>query len=110
MFCVGGGIIEILLATSTSWFFKKTFRELCSFSQRPRCKVFYPSKLEGLKNGATVVDKISAMMIKIAMPIIVPSLWKQMNCSLQSVVFPKRWKPGKVTPLYKAGDCGNVTL
>ena len=49
-------------------------------------------------NKATGVDKISARMIKIAGPIIAPSLCKLMNCSLQSAVFPKRWQTAKVTP------------
>ena len=47
-------------------------------------------------------------MLKIAAPIIVPSLTKIMNSLLQSGVFPKRWKTAKVAPLHKSGDRSDV--
>ena len=46
-------------------------------------------------------DKISTRMLKIAEPVIVPSLAKLMNISISSTVFPQRWKTAKVTPIYK---------
>ena len=49
-------------------------------------------------------DKISVRMLKIAAPVIVPSLAKLMNISISSTVFPQRWKTAKVTPIYKSGD------
>ena len=47
------------------------------------------------------VDKISARMLKIAAPIIAPSVAKLMNFSLESAVFPQKCKTAKVTPLFK---------
>ena len=49
-------------------------------------------------------DKISVRILKIAAPVIVPSLAKLMNISISSTVFPQRWKTAKVTPIYKSGD------
>lgn len=84
----------VLLATSTPWFFKKKLSEnFVLFHKDPDVKYSIPPNLKALKMGnvwlpssskATVVDKISAMLIKIAMPIIVTPLWKQMNCSHRS--------------------------
>ena len=59
-------------------------------------------------NKATGVDKISARMLKIAAPIIAPSLCKLMNCSIRAGVFPQRWKTAKVRPLFKSGDRSDV--
>ena len=54
------------------------------------------------------VDKISARMLKIAAPIIVPSVTKLINYSINSAVFPRTWKTAKVTPLFKRGDPSDV--
>ena len=54
------------------------------------------------------VDKISARMLKIAAPVIVPSVTKLINYSINSAVFPRTWKTVKVTPLFKRGDPSDV--
>ena len=50
------------------------------------------------------VDKFSARILKIAAPVIAPFIAKLMNRSIESCVFPIRWKTAKVTPLFKSGD------
>ena len=53
---------------------------------------------------ATGLDDVSCKMIKIAKPVIVPSLTKIMNMSLRTGVFPHSWKDAKIIPLHKGGD------
>ena len=53
-------------------------------------------------------DKISARMLKIAAPIVAPSVAKLMKFFFESAVFPQRWKTAKVTPLFKSGDRSDV--
>lgn len=60
-------------------------------------------------NKATGIDKISVKMLKIAAPIVAPSIARLINYSITSEVFPQRWKIAKVTPLFKSGDSSNVT-
>ena len=75
----------------------------------PVKKGFVMDNLLPLKsNKAMGFDKISARMLKIAAPVIAPSVVKIMNFSLESAVFLKRWKTAKVTPLYKSGDRNDV--
>ena len=54
------------------------------------------------------VDKISARMLKIAAPVIVPFVTKLINYSINRAVFPRTWKTAKVTPLFKRGDPSDV--
>jgi len=59
-------------------------------------------------NKASGIDSISARMLKLAAPIIAPSIAKLINYSFITSVFSQRWKTAKVTPLFKGGDPENV--
>ena len=50
------------------------------------------------------VDNISMLMIKMATPIIVPSLTYIFNRSLSERVFPTKWKRSKIIPIHKSGN------
>ena len=50
------------------------------------------------------VDKLSPRMLKLAAPIIAPSIAKLINHSFNTASFPQRWKTAKVSPLLKGGD------
>ncbi|CAB4038459.1 Hypothetical predicted protein [Paramuricea clavata] len=66
--------------------------------------------LQNLKScKSTGLDNISARFLKIATPSIAPSITKIMNISLNTAVFPTRWKTAKVVPLFNAGERDNVT-
>ena len=67
-------------------------------------------QLSNLKtNKSTGLDGISAKLLKDAAAIIAPTLTDIFNQSLKSSVFPKIWKEGKVTPIYKFGDRSNMS-
>ena len=59
-------------------------------------------------NKVSGIYNISARMLKLAAPIIAPSIAKLINYSFVTSVFPQRWKTAKVTPLFKGGDPENV--
>ena len=50
------------------------------------------------------IDKLSPRMLKLAAPIIAPSIAKLINHSFNTASFPQRWKTAKVSPLFKGGD------
>ena len=50
------------------------------------------------------IDKPSPPMLKLAAPIIAPSIAKLINHSFNTASFPRRWKTAKVSPLFKGGD------
>ena len=76
-----------------------------NFCIPPIVESFILQNLHSMKcSKAAGFDKISVRMLKIAAPVIVPSLAKLMNISISSTVFPQRWKTAKVTPIYKSGD------
>ncbi len=52
---------------------------------------------------ASGIDKISARLLRIAAPVIAPSITRIINMSLSTGKFPSRWKTAMVTPLYKKG-------
>ena len=59
---------------------------------------------------ASGIDKISARLLRIAAPVIAPSVAKLINLSFSTCKFPTRWKTAKLTPLFKSGaryDPGN---
>ena len=59
----------------------------------------------GMSNKkSTGVDNISMLMIKMAIPTIVPSLTSIFNRSLSEQVFPTNWKRSKIIPIHKSGD------
>ena len=53
---------------------------------------------------ATGPDHVSHVMLKQAGDIIVPSLTRLFNFSLDSGIFPEMWKRANVTPLHKKND------
>ena len=94
--------------TCSMWNFDAIYPEV-KFVIPPMSKGFFVDNLRSLSvNKAMGVDKLSARMLKIASPIIAPSVAKLMNISLKSGIFPKRWKTAKVTPLFKSGEHDDV--
>ena len=53
---------------------------------------------------STGVDNISMVMIKMAVPTIVPSLTHICNRSLSERIFPTKWKRSKIIPIHKSGN------
>lgn len=58
---------------------------------------------------ATGIDGISAYVLKLCVPYIVPSLTHILNLSIRYSVFPTRWKLAKVVPIYKSGSSLDVS-
>ncbi|KAL9978815.1 hypothetical protein ACROYT_G016381 [Oculina patagonica] len=56
---------------------------------------------------ATGDDGISAKLLKIAAPAIVPSLAKLLNHCLRTKTFPSAWKVARVTPVFKGNGNRN---
>ena len=52
---------------------------------------------------AAGIDKISARFLRIAAPILAPSIARLINMSFSTGTFPTRWKTANVTPLFKQG-------
>ena len=67
--------------------------------------------LHGLVSSkASGMDGISAKVLKIAAPVIAPSLALIFNQSISTGIFPSDWKIARVTPIFKTGakhDMGN---
>ena len=59
-------------------------------------------------NKATGIDGLSARLVKIAAPAIVPSLTKLMNICITTGVFPLAWKVARITPLHKTGEKSTI--
>ena len=60
--------------------------------------------LHGLSvSKASGMDQISAKILKVAAPVIVPSLTLIFNQSIRTGIFPTDWKAAKVSPVYKSG-------
>ena len=57
---------------------------------------------------ATGQDGIGSRLLKIAPNALTPSITYMINKSIESGVFPGRWKNAKVDPIFKAGDKDNV--
>ena len=53
---------------------------------------------------ASGIDKLSPRMLRLAAPIIAPSIAKLINYSFNTASFPQRWKAAKFFPLFKGGD------
>ena len=49
---------------------------------------------------ASGIDKISARLLRVAAPVIAPSIARIINVSLSTGKFPSRWKTAMVTPLF----------
>ena len=53
---------------------------------------------------ASGIDKLSPRVLKLASPIIAPSIAKLINYSFHSASSPQRWKAAKFYQLLKGGD------
>ena len=60
-------------------------------------------------NKSTGIDGISSRMLKLAAPIIAPSIAKLINLSFSLNQFPKHWKTARITPIFKNGNQTEVT-
>ena len=56
------------------------------------------------------IDKFSPRMLKLAAPIIAPSIAKLINHFFNTASFPQRWKTAKVSPLFKGGDSEDLII
>ena len=84
------------------------FNSTFEFKEIDVASVF--KQLSTLKtNKSTGLDGISARLLKDAAAIIAPTLTDIFNQSLKSSIFPKIWKDGKVTPIFKSGDRSNMS-
>ena len=63
-------------------------------------------------NKATGLDEISSYVLKIAAREIYQSVTHILNTSLQSNIFPSRWKDAKVIPIFKnnSTETGSIEL
>ena len=58
-----------------------------------------------MKNSkSSGTDNINAIVLKLALPHILPALTHVVNLSLSSGTFPEIWKHAKVVPLLKKDD------
>ena len=71
--------------------------EIPSISQKDVAEIL----LSIPSHKATGNDGISAKLLKIAAPGIIPSLTKLLNHCLHAKTFPNVWKVAKVTPVFK---------
>ena len=62
------------------------------------------------KSKATGLDKISARFVGECADLICVPTCDIFNQSISQGIFPDDWKYARVTPLYKQGDRGDVTL
>ena len=53
---------------------------------------------------AVGVDGINARVLRVAAPVIAPTIAKMINYSFATGIYPQRWKTAKVIPLYKSGN------
>ena len=78
---------------------------LLYFKEISETEILRVRLLHGLSvSKASVVDQISARILKIASHIIVPSLTSIFNQSIRTGIFPTDWKSTRVTPIYKSGE------
>ena len=61
------------------------------------------------KNKSTGLDRITAQLLKDAAAVIAPLLTQIFNLSLSSSTFPQIWRNGRVTPIFKSGECLNMS-
>lgn len=59
------------------------------------------SCLAGIKSGAVGVDGLSARMLRLGMPYLLPPLLNIINFSLETGQFPEVWKMSLITPIPK---------
>ncbi len=56
------------------------------------------------------LDGVSAKLLRLASPVITRSITNILNTSINTGHFPTKWKMGRLTPIYKAGnksECNN---
>jgi hypothetical protein len=81
------------------------------FSIPPITSEFVRKQIESMSNSkATGLDGFSIKVLKQSAPAIIASITRICNLSIESGIFPDKWKEAKVTPLYKSGEkdeCSN---
>ena len=81
------------------------------FSIPPVNTEFVRKQLESMSNSkATGLDGFSIQILKLSAPAIIASITKICNLSIETGIFPDKWKEARVTPLYKGGEkdqCSN---
>ena len=80
------------------------------FSIPPITEVKVIDCLQNISSHKPSIDKLSPRMLKLAAPLIAPSIAKLINYSFNTVSFPQRWKTAKVSPLLKGGDLKDLKL
>ena len=77
----------------------------CEFSFRAVSPEEVEEVVKSLKTSKSAgVDDISMDVVKMCLPVILPSLTHVVNLSLKTGRFPASWKLAKVTPLLKRGS------
>ena len=76
-----------------------------NFSFRPVSVTLVYNLLVKLSTSkATGLDNIAAKVLKMAAPVVAPSLTEFFNMSIDTQQFPSDWKTAKVIPLFKRGQ------
>ena len=57
---------------------------------------------------AAGIGQLSARLLQITTSEIAPSVTKLINYSLETAVFPRRWKTAEVTPLFEGDNSGEI--
>jgi hypothetical protein len=77
----------------------------CSFQLKPVHPDTVEDILSSLKNSkSSGLDTIDTFSLKLAAPYILPAITHIVNLSIETQVFPTRWKTAKIIPLYKKED------
>ena len=78
--------------------------EDAQFKISPISEPFVRNYLRNLNSKtASGIDNLSARILSYAAPIIAPVITRIINLSITTSTVPKRWKCGRVTPLFKGG-------
>ena len=77
----------------------------CSFQLKPVHPDTVEEILSSLKNSkSSGLDTIDTFTLKLAAPYILPAITHIVNLSIETQLFPTRWKTAKIIPLYKKED------
>ena len=104
------GLTESLVDKTATQFNSKTLKSFVSKRNtsdvKPASPTITPNQaknlIEAIPSGkATGMDGVSARILKIAAPAIVPSLAKLVNICIARGTFPTAWKEAKVTPIHE---------
>ncbi len=91
--------------TKISNFVNPKLTEDCEFQIPVITTDFILKHLKSMANSkATGLDGFSVKILKMSAPAIVASITKICNLSIQTGIFPDKWKEARVTPIYKKGN------